>query len=131
MLKGGCYCGAVRYEAAASPQERTACHCTTCRVISGAPFVAWFSVPVGSFRLVAGEPARFRSSERATRTFCAACGTPLTFESTRHSDKIDVTACSLENPEEAPPVDHTYGRSQLSWVRLGDALPVHLEARPK
>lgn len=130
MLRGGCYCGAVQYQTAARPQRRTACHCTICRGTSGAPFVAWFSVPAGSFRFVAGEPARFRSSERATRTFCAACGTPLTFQSA-HSDKIDVTACSLEDPEQAPPADHTYGRSQLSWVKIGDALPGYPEARPK
>ncbi len=131
MLKGGCYCGAVRYETAAEPQQRTVCHCTTCRGTSGAPFVAWFSVPAGSFRFVAGEAARFRSSEQATRTFCAACGTQLTFEPTRHSDKIDITVCSLEDPEQAPPIDHTYGRSRLSWVRLGDTLPVYPEARPR
>jgi len=130
MLKGGCYCGAIRYEAAASPQQRTACHCTICRGTSGAPFVAWFSVPVESFRFVAGAPVRFKSSERATRTFCAACGTPLTFQSA-HSSKIDITACSLEDPEQAPPADHTYGRSQLSWVKLDDDLPVYAEARPK
>lgn len=129
MMKGGCYCGAVRYETAASPQQRTACHCTTCRGISGAPFVAWFSVPAGSFRLVAGVPARFNSSEQATRTFCAACGTPLTYESMQHSDKIYVTACSLEDPEQAPPADHTYGQSRLFWVKLGDELPVYPAAR--
>ena len=130
-MKGGCYCGAVRYETAASPQQRTACHCTTCRGISGAPFVAWFTAPTGSFRIVAGVPARFSSSEQVTRTFCAACGTPLTYESARHSDRIYVTACSLEDPEQAPPVDHTYDQSRLSWVKLGDALPVYAAARSR
>lgn len=130
MLKGRCYCGAVRYETTGCPAQRTACHCTTCRGISGAPFIAWFNVPSSSLRIVAGVPARFSSSEWATRTFCAACGTPLTYESTRHSDTIYVTACSLEDPEQAPPVDHTYGRSQLSWVKLDDALPVYPTTRP-
>ena len=54
MLKGGCYCGAVRYEVAASPARETACHCSICRGTSGAPFVAWFSVPAASFRVVVG-----------------------------------------------------------------------------
>ena len=29
MLMGGCFCGAVRYEAG-SPYHLTNCHCTTC-----------------------------------------------------------------------------------------------------
>jgi len=38
MLKGGCYCGAVRYEAAGTPFNETSCHCTICRRTTGAPF---------------------------------------------------------------------------------------------
>lgn len=129
MLRGRCFCGAVRYETAAEPARECACHCTICRRTSGAPFVAWFTVPITSFRFVVGEPARFTSSEHATRTFCGACGTPLTFHSTLYADEIDVTVCSLEDAEQVPPKDHIYASSKLSWVRLGDGLPIHPETR--
>lgn len=130
MLAGRCFCGAVRYECTAAPTLSTACHCSICQRTSGAPFVAWFTVPADSFRLVSGEPKDFRSSGHATRTFCGACGTPLTFRSSRHPDEIDVTTCSLEDPEETPPADHTFISSRLSWVKLADGLAAYPEARP-
>ena len=131
MLKGHCYCGAVRYEAAASPARETACHCSICRRTSGAAFVAWFTVPAAAFRVVSGRPASFKSSEHATRTFCAACGTPPTFQSTRYPDEIDITTCSLEDAEQVPPKDHIYVDSMLSWVKLADELPIYPAAHPE
>ncbi|MEZ0471842.1 GFA family protein [Luteimonas salinilitoris] len=129
MLKGQCFCGAVRYEAGDTPSQETACHCSVCRHTSGAPFVAWFTVPAMAFRFTSGRPASFRSSAHGTRMFCAACGTPLTFRSAQFPDEIDVTTCSLEDPERLPPKDHTHTSSGLSWVRLADGLPVYGETR--
>ena len=129
MLRGGCFCRAVRYEIDAEPVSQTACHCTICRHTSGAPFVAWFSVPASAFRFVTDEPASFRSSEQARRTFCASCGTSLTFQSTLLFAEIDVTTCSLDEPEQAPPKDHTFVRSKLSWVTAMDDLPAYPTSR--
>jgi hypothetical protein len=129
MLTGGCLCGAVRYEIDAPPINRTACHCTICRRASGAPFVAWLSVATSAFRLVAGEPAGFKSSEHATRTFCASCGTPLTFRSVQADGEIDVTTSSLDEPDVAAPLDHTFVRSKLSWVMITDGLPAYPTTR--
>jgi len=66
MLMGGCFCGAVRYEAG-SPYHLTNCHCTTCRRTSGAPFVTWFSVRRAEFKLLQG--ARWRAFDRR-QTVC-------------------------------------------------------------
>ncbi|TAK53169.1 MAG: GFA family protein [Gammaproteobacteria bacterium] len=122
MLEGGCLCGAVRYAAAAAPRHECFCHCESCRRASGAPFVAWFCVPRAALRFVRGAPARFRSSERAERGFCAACGTTLTFEEDG-SQWIDLTAASLDQPALAPPRAHLFVRSRLPWVVPGDGLP--------
>ncbi|HQS14645.1 GFA family protein [Reyranella sp.] len=129
MLKGGCFCGAVRYEAEGEPRHETLCHCSICRRTTGAPIVAWFTVRAGDFRIVTGEPARFRSSAAATRTFCGACGTALTFRSDDHGDEIDVTTCSLDEPERLPPKSHTWRASGLSWIRSADGLPAYREKR--
>ena len=129
-LKGHCCCGAVRYEARGVPRGATNCHCSICRRASGAPFVAWFTLATRDFRFVAGTPARFASSEHGTRSFCAACGTPLTFESSRFPGEIDVTTCSLEDPQRVPPTDHTRTSAKLAWVSLCDGLPAYEETRP-
>ncbi len=120
MLKGGCFCGHVRYEAGGEPFHPSICHCSMCRRTVGAPMVAWFSVPSSEYRVVAGAPTRFASSGDAVRTFCPRCGTSLTFEGGEHPDEIDVTTASLDDPEAVPPRDHTHTATQLSWVRLDD-----------
>ncbi|MBR0648736.1 GFA family protein [Roseomonas terrae] len=131
MLKGGCFCGYVRYEAGGTPFHSTVCHCSMCRRVAGAPMVAWFSVPRAEYRVVAGEPTRFASSPQAFRTFCPRCGTPLTFESAYSPDEIDITTVSLDDPETMPPADHTRTATQLSWVHLDDGLPTYPELRPE
>jgi hypothetical protein len=123
MLTGGCFCGYVRYEVHAESGKQTNCHCSICRRTSGAPFVAWFTVPERDYRLVSGQPQRFASSSDGERGFCPRCGTPLTFQSRQYADEIDVTTCSLDDPERVPPRDHTFARSKLSWVKLDDGLP--------
>jgi hypothetical protein len=131
MIVGGCFCGFVRYEADGVPFNQTSCHCSICRRISGAPFVAWFSVASGDFRFLSGEPASLRSSDHGTRTFCPRCGTPLTFRSSRSPEEVDVTVCSLDDPARVPPQDQTRVSAQLSWVRLDDRLPAFPEGRPR
>jgi hypothetical protein len=129
MLKGGCFCGRIRYETTAAPFHETNCHCSICRRTSGAPFVTWFSVPRSEFRLVSGEPARFESTAAATRSFCPHCGTALTFEHGDFPDEIDVTTCSLDRPELVPPKDHTWTSSKVTWLELPNELPEYAESR--
>jgi hypothetical protein len=99
-----------------------------CRRASGAPFVAWFSVPRSQLRL-SGEPRRFRSSDKATRGFCPDCGTALTFELDGAADEIDITTASLDDPNRVPPADHIYASSRIAWIKLADALPQFAQAR--
>ena len=128
-LAGGCLCGAIRYEARGAPYHRTVCHCSICRRSTGAPMVAWFSVKLRDFAFTTGQPSTYRSSAKAQRSCCPACGTQLTFK-LDVEEEIDVTVGSLDDPEALPPQDHTYVASQLSWVHLDDGLPRHAQARP-
>src|SRR5712691_10354425 len=99
IIEGGCLCGAVRYRASGTPYDVTHCHCILCRRASGAPFVSWACIHSAHFSFTIGEPARFASSARAVRTFCNRCGTPLTFQLREKADEIDVTICSMDDPE--------------------------------
>jgi len=124
-LHGGCYCGAVRYEVSGEVANGTLCHCADCRRIAGAPAVAWFSVARTRLRFTAGAPAQFRSSDHVVRGFCATCGTHLTYQHDRWPDDIDITTCSLDEPERMPPRDHIFVASRLGWLTICDDLPQH------
>ncbi|WP_374581808.1 GFA family protein [Pseudoduganella sp.] len=129
MHTGGCFCGAVRYEAELPVLNSTLCHCSMCRRLCGAPSVAWFSVPRGQFRYVRGRPSVFHSSPGVTREFCGACGTQLTFADERSPQELDITTCSLDDADAMPPQDHTFSASRLHWETVADDLPRYLRTR--
>ena len=128
IFQGGCLCGYVRYEARGEPYDITHCHCVDCRRSSGAPFVTWATFRRENFRFTEGQPGEVRWANRV-RGFCPRCGTQLTFLSKPDADEIDVTVCSLDNPEAMTPEDHTWVEDKLSWVRLADGLPNYKQKR--
>ena len=129
IARGGCSCGAVRYEVQGVPTNTMVCHCRTCRRVAAAPVVAWVTFPVERFRFVQGETASFHSSAPVTRTFCRACGTPLTYAHRDSPETLDVTTCSLEEPNASPPTHHSWLSHDLEWVKFGDGLPTFSEFR--
>jgi hypothetical protein len=129
MLTGGCYCGAIRYQSAGPVSHQTICHCTQCRGTTGAPCVAWFTVPTSSLTLLGGQPAQYRASSRATRSFCPTCGTQLTFTDDASPQDTDVTTCSLDHPENVPPRSHIFTNSAVPWLSRDDALPQYPRSR--
>lgn len=120
---GGCLCGAVRYRAEGPASNATLCHCKSCRRAAAAPLVAWVTFPRATLSYTSGQPASYRSSEHVSRTFCRACGTPLTYQRTDAGDEIDLTLCSLDDPNALPPADHTWIRHKLTWLHFDDGLP--------
>jgi hypothetical protein len=116
LLTGGCFCGAIRYEVTDTARNLTLCHCQTCRHVSGAPNVAWFTVSTDAFALIQGAPRQFHSSEHVVRTFCGDCGSPLTYARDDGPAEIDVTMCTLDDPEALAPADQTFCQYRLSWV---------------
>ena len=111
---GGCVCAAT---------NSMICHCRTCRRVAAAPVVAWITFPKERFRWLQGAPAEFHSSEPVRRTFCRSCGTPLTYEHTDSARFIDVTTCSLDEPDVFPPTHHSWLSHDIAWLRFGDGLP--------
>ncbi|MBV8651963.1 MAG: GFA family protein [Alphaproteobacteria bacterium] len=128
-LTGGCFCGAVRYRAAGVVRT-SYCHCRMCQKASGAPVVAFLSVPVDGFTLTQGTMTAYRSSQKAVRHFCGTCGTQLTFRLVENPVEIDINLATLDHPERLAPADHIYTSSAMPWLRIEDGLPRHKEARP-
>jgi hypothetical protein len=115
-ITGGCYCGEVRFSAAPEVRIVANCHCANCRRAAGAQAVAWIIAKRSQFQVVNGTPRRYQTDTGAGRTFCADCGTSLTYETDRRPDEIDITAGSLDHPEDFPPTKDVYSEERLSRV---------------
>jgi hypothetical protein len=122
VLTGGCQCGAVRYALYAPPQDGDICHCRMCQKALGNLFGAYAQAPTEAFAWTRGEPARFQSSSVAERTFCRACGTPLSFRYLARGH-ISVLVGSLDQPERARPRSQYGLESRISWLDEALALP--------
>jgi hypothetical protein len=81
-MRGGCICGAVRFEAEPRAREIHACHCQTCRRWTGAALLG-VSVLPDDVRFEGAEHIRtYQSSEWAERAWCDRCGTTLYYHLT-------------------------------------------------
>ena len=129
VAEGGCFCGEIRYRVRGAPTNSMICHCQSCRRVAAAPVVAWVTFPIANFQLLRGQPSEFHSSAPVRRTSCPACGTPLTYEHADGVGFVDVTTCSLDNPDLFPPSHHSWVSHDLAWVRFGDGLPTFQESR--
>ena len=115
VLTGGCLCGDIRYQCEAPFMAPTLCHCSSCRRASGSHVLGLVTVARQSLRFDAGQPKEYRSSAAVRRSFCARCGTPLTYWHEGWPDDVSLTIGSLDNPELAPPADHTWMSEAVAW----------------
>ena len=122
VLTGGCQCGAVRYALYAAPEGVHICHCRMCQKAVGGPFAALAPVRLADFAWTRGEPRRFDSSSLAIRHYCAACGTPLTFQY-GDGDWIDLTLGSFDRPEQVAPAQQYGVESRVPWFATLAGLP--------
>lgn len=129
-LQGGCLCGEVRYQVEAELVDAGYCHCRLCQRSSGAPVLAWATVPAQGFRYTKGQAAVFHSSAQAQREHCAHCGTQLVFRPLNATATLDFTLASLDDPQAVPPQYHIWTDSQIRWLQMGDALPRHADEGP-
>lgn len=122
-FRGGCLCGALRYEVRGQPLRAVYCHCQMCRKSGGAPVSAWVGVPVDRLRWVRGQPVAYASSASATRGFCGACGSPLTWRHDAQPDTVFLTVGSLDHPHAVRPQHHLFTADSIPWLDIHDDLP--------
>jgi hypothetical protein len=130
FLEGGCACGAVRYRLEAEPFDAGYCHCLICRRSSGAPVLAFATIPLHKFVITNGEPAKRRSSSFGERWFCRDCGTQLAMHVDHQPDTIDFTIPSLDDPAVTAPGFHLFTADRIDWFDTADDLPRHARFRP-
>jgi hypothetical protein len=123
LLRGGCLCGALRYEVSGAVANPCYCHCASCRRASGAPMVPWGTFARAALRFTRGQLREFRSSEQVWRGFCPECGTSLTYRHEGRPAEIDVTLATLDEPARIAPLMHVWVADKLPWTVIGDDLP--------
>jgi hypothetical protein len=127
VLKGGCLCGSVRYEAVGEPLYSGFCYCGDCRKASGAGAVPYMGFPKESFR-VSGETKQARKTLRSGRTsvrnFCPACGS-LLFGGDGVSAQHTIYAGTLDDPSAFHPTYAINMSDRPPWAAVLEGLDLH------
>lgn len=100
-VEGGCYCGAVRYEAEGDPVFRAQCHCRECQYITGGSPNVFMAMPSTGFRITRGEPKAFARTDidnAVTREFCPDCGTHLLTRSPQLDQAVILKVGTMDDP---------------------------------
>ena len=127
--RGGCLCGATRYECDGPPFSVIWCHCTSCRKHSGAPAVALAGYLREQVRWVSEIPRRYASSPGVERGFCANCGTPMTWEGDggEMGPLVEILIGTLDKPDTFVPEEHQWDAERVAWFDTADTLPRYQE----
>jgi hypothetical protein len=126
--KGSCLCGTVKYELDGPFEVMSHCHCSMCRKHHGAAFATFVTVPLSSFRWVAGEDAlsTYQSSAYGKRTFCSKCGSVMPVVEADTGIAF-CPAGNLDGELGIQPQSHRFVGSKASWHTITDTLPQHEE----
>jgi hypothetical protein len=126
ILRGGCHCGAVRFEVEATlPLRCQDCNCSICAKTGFLHYI----VPKSRFRLLAGQEQittyAFNTGV-AKHTFCRVCGIKPFYVPRSNPDGVDVNVRCLEPIPEDIEVERFDGRN---WEANAGAL-AHLSQEP-
>ena len=121
IWKGGCLCGALRYEATVTKSENWYCHCRMCQKATGSVVSTSAIIKKSQLRMLKGTAKFYQSSADIERGFCANCGSPMFFRPIRE-DWISILSGTLDDPEVAPPEGHYGIESRVSWLKIVDDL---------
>lgn len=126
FVKGGCLCGAVRFEAGLPSKWCSHCHCSMCRKAHGAGYVTWVGFESEKFILTTGDHHLrwYESSSGARRGFCGTCGSTMLFEAERWSGETHVALASIDDPIDRKPRANSFFDAHVDWMPIDDALEV-------
>ena len=125
-IDGGCFCGAVVYEADVDPENTLICHCTDCQSLSGSAFRSLVITAPGSFRLLKGALTTFvktaDSGNKRLLTFCPVCGSSI-YSTTEGADPKthSLRLGTVKQRAELTPKKQYWHRSAAAWL---DELPL-------
>lgn len=127
-LKGGCSCGAVRYQITSKPLIVHCCHCSWCQRESGSAFVINAVIEADRVALLKGAPVCIDTpsasgyGQKIWR--CPHCQVALWSNYAGIGEKVRfIRVGTLDTPAALPPDIHIYTSTKLDWVQLPEGLP--------
>jgi hypothetical protein len=122
LHKGGCSCGAVRFEARGDLRPVIYCHCEQCRRQSG-HFVAATAIADDRLAVTGAENITwYDSSDVARRGFCRNCGSGLFWKDGRLA-QTSILAGSLDLPSGLTASHHIFVAQKGDYYAIDDGLP--------
>jgi hypothetical protein len=100
-VPGGCYCGAVRYNAQGDAMFKGQCHCRECQYVSGGHPNVVMGMPEAGFSYTAGSPKQYRRGDLenpVTREFCGECGTHILSKTTNLPGAVLIKVGTFDDP---------------------------------
>lgn len=127
MLRGGCLCGAVRYETSDTPAIIFNCFCATCRRESGAGHLTVVSVKSESVK-VSGEIKiallpRANGAPPIPRTFCPECGSTLFAQPPAMPGIINLRAGTLDGILDLKVLRSFFASHAQPWDKPPEDIP--------
>jgi hypothetical protein len=131
ILKGGCLCGAVRYECTGDTEDASYCHCDDCKKATGGPYTVGVLVKADDLRIICGQVKGYTkiadSGREITRQFCLNCGSPLFTRSEKYPDNVFLKAGSLDEPGLIKPSCQVWTKRAVGWAYIDENLPSFAE----
>lgn len=122
ISKGGCLCGAVRYEVRGLLRDVVNCHCSMCRRLHGS-FGPHSKAPKNRIRLTRDAGlAWYRTSSLARRGFCRECGSGLFWEPFEQY-ATGIIAGSLDAPTGLRTIGHIFVGEKSDFYEITDNAP--------
>lgn len=120
---GQCLCGAVRFEIDYPARWAWHDHSRASRRAHGAAYATYVGSWRKRFRVTAGERdiARYED-ERAVRSFCRRCGTPLMYERAHAPHMVNIPRALFASRTGRQPLYHVGIEELQDWTYAGEKL---------
>jgi hypothetical protein len=132
--RGGCRCGAIRYEITAEPMLAGQCQCLDCQRETGGGHASFIAVPADALKLT-GTPRFYESKadsgNTVRRSFCPTCGSPVAGASSGMPGMTTIPAGSLDDPGLFKPQFVVYTSRGHAWDLVDPTLPSFPKMPPR
>ena len=122
VRRGGCQCGAIRYELHGPVLRLYVCHCSECRKQSASAFGVSVFVEPAALRLTQGEPKLWSrptdSGNVLECAFCPTCGSRLWHRRLGDATMLSIKAGSLDDPVDLTGAVHIWTSRMLAGISL-------------